>query len=335
MTRMCDISISSIEDAAKRIREVAFRTPLFYSKHLSKVAGANVYLKLECYQPIRVFKIRGAANKMLKLATSTETKSTVTFSAGNHGLAVAFVAERLGMKSTIVVPETAVEDKVRAIMEYDNVKIIKTGKRVEELRSVAEELVKNEGAAMVHPFSDPDVISGQGTIGLEIYEDLPSVDTVLVPIGGGGLIGGIAVALKAKKRNVKTVGVCADGAPAVYKSYKENRMVSQSPDTIADGMAASTTEPFNLELMRKNVSDIVLVTDVQIKSAMFTMIKDLHILAEAAGAAAVAALLGKCYVSKKKDENIVLVISGGNANTALLRQIICEKKSDVNLLANT
>jgi threonine dehydratase len=317
------ISIESIEKASSRISDIAFRTPLYYSKYLSNLTSSNVHLKLECYQPIRVFKIRGAANKILRLAESSETSSSsvVTFSAGNHGLAVAYVAERLGMKATVVVPVTAVDEKVRAIREYDNVKLIKTGKTIEELKARAEQLVQLDGAIMVHPFADVDVISGQGTIGLEIFEDLSDVDTVLVPIGGGGLIIGIACAIKARKPQCKIIGICAEGAPAVYRSFRENKIISVPASTIADGMGASTTESSNLDLMKRYVDDIVLVNDDEIRGGMRMMIEDLHILAEAAGASPVAAMASQKYQPQKKDENIALVISGGNASMNVLKQI--------------
>ena len=322
------INLKSIQAARERSSKYYFRTPLYYSKTLSIASSTNSYLKLECYQPIRVFKIRGALNKILQIAESSDdglSKSIVTFSAGNHGLAVAYVSDMVGIKATIVVPTTANEAKVRAISEYKNVKLIKAGTTVHELATYANEIVQKEGAILVHPFGDPDVISGQGTIGLEISEDLPDADLVLVPIGGGGLISGVAKAVKERMagRGTKVIGICSQGAPAAYRSFKEKRIVSEAPKTIADGMSASTTEPLNLALMLDLVDDMVLVSDQEIKEAMRFMINDLHIMVEPAGAAPVAAILNKKIPAiNSPHQKIVSVVSGANANPLLLSEIL-------------
>ncbi len=261
---------------------------------------------------------------MLSLAENHELRNVVAFSAGNHGLAVVYVAYKLGVQAAIVVPNTAVQTKVNAISEYPNSKIIRGGSTVEELKTVAEKIANDENSLLVHPFADPAVICGQGTIGLEIVEDQPKVDTILVPIGGGGLISGISAAAKAKKESCKVIGICAEGAPAAYKSFKENRIVSQPPKTIADGMGASTTDPFNLELMKRYVDDMVLVSDLEIKHAMKVLIEDLHVLVEPAGAAAVAALLSGSYKPSSRDEVVVPVLSGGNVNPSLVKEILLE-----------
>jgi threonine dehydratase len=315
------INLSAIEDARKRASRYYTRTPLYPSKTLSLRSGIDSYLKLECYQPIRVFKIRGALNKILRLADSGSKKSLVTFSAGNHGLAVAYVSNMVGMDATIIVPETANEAKVRAISEYENVKLVKHGKNVLDLATRAQTIVEKEGAVLVHPFGEPDVICGQGTIGLEITEDLPDADYVLVPIGGGGLISGIATAIKAKKTHpTKIIGVCAEGAPAVYKSYTERKIVPSATNTIADGMAASTTVTLNLRLMLDLVDEMVLVNDTEIREAMRFVLNELHIMVEPSGAAPVAAVLHKKLPFGRG--KVVSVISGGNANPALLSEIL-------------
>ena len=315
------INLPAIEDARKRTSKYYTRTPLYPSKTLSLKSGIDSYLKLECYQPIRVFKIRGALNKILRLADSDSKKSLVTFSAGNHGLAVAYVSNMVGMEATIIVPETANEAKVRAISEYENVKLIKHGKNVLDLATRAQTIVEKEGAVLVHPFGEPDVICGQGTIGLEITEDLPDADYVLVPIGGGGLISGIATAIKAKKLHpTKIIGVCAEGAPAVYRSYTERKIVPTATNTIADGMAASTTVPLNLRLMLDLVDEMVLVNDNEIREAMRFVLNELHIMVEPSGAAPVAAILHKKLPFGRG--KVVSVISGGNANPALLSEIL-------------
>jgi threonine dehydratase len=317
------IKIEDIERAQERIKSIVSHTPIYESKFLSGKCSCVVNLKLECYQPIRIFKIRGAANKMLSLSEQGRLKHVVAFSAGNHGLAVVHVAEKLGVRATIVVPNTAVQAKVDAMSEYRNSKIVRGGTTVEELKAVAESISNEEGSILIHPFADPLVISGQGTVGLEVMQDLPETDTILVPIGGGGLVSGIAAAVKAgSNRDCKVIGICAEGAPAAYKSFKENRIVSQPPKTIADGMGASTTDPFNLELMKRYVDDVILVSDDEIRSAMRILFDDLHVLTEPAGAAAVAALISKRYVPESQGEIVVPVLSGGNVNPMLMREIL-------------
>ena len=314
------IGLTAIQDASRRIAGYAYRTPLYHSPALSKATNANVYLKLECYQPIRVFKIRGAANKILQLRSEERRRGLVAASSGNHGLAVSYMAKLTGTQATIVVPTTAVEEKVRAIEEY-GAKVVKEGLFHDERFAKALEIQKSTGAVLIPPFDDPDIIAGQGTIGLEIHESLPDVDTVIVPIGGGGLISGIATAMKNLNPRAQVFGVEPERASSMYQSMKNGKITHLSDTTsIADGLA--TREPGNLTFncVRKYVDDILLVSEEDIERAVFTTMKECHLVIEPSAAAAVAALLQKLH--PRKDTKIVVVVSGGNVSMKLLQTIL-------------
>jgi len=314
------ISLTAIQDASRRIAGYAYKTPLYHSPALSKATNANVYLKLECYQPIRVFKIRGAANKILQLPSEERIRGLVAASSGNHGVAVSYIAKLTDTQATIVVPTTVVEEKVRAIEEY-GAKVVREGLFHDERFAKALEIQKTTGAVLIPPFDDPDIIAGQGTIGLEIHESLPDVDTVIVPIGGGGLISGIATAMKNLNPRAQVFGVEPERASSMYQSVKNGKITHLSDTTsIADGLA--TREPGNLTFncVRKYVDDILLVSEEDIERAVFTTMKECHLVIEPSAAAAVAALLQKLH--PRKDTKIVVVVSGGNVSMKLLQTIL-------------
>ena len=200
------VNLSMIQEASRRIAGLAHKTPLYLSPALSKRTGAEVYLKLECYQPIRVFKIRGAANKIMQLTSEERMHGLIAASSGNHGLAVSYLAKLVGTRATIVVPTNAVEEKVTAIEEY-GATVVKEGLFHDQRLARALQIQKSTGAVLVPPFDDPDIIAGQGTIGLEILENLPDVNSIIVPIGGGGLISGIATSVKSVRPDVQVLGV--------------------------------------------------------------------------------------------------------------------------------
>ena len=239
----------------RNVRLSTLRTgrPCIFSPRLSSLTNAEVYLKLENYQPIRVFKVRGAANKFLKLSAEERKRGLVAASSGNHGLAVSYLARLVSKQATIVVPTNAVEEKLKAIEEY-GAKVVKHGLFDDERLSKAVEIQKTTGAVMIPAFDDPDVIAGQGTIGVEIYEDLPDVNKVIVPIGGGGLISGISIAIKSLKSLVKVIGVEPEKAPSMYQSIKNGR-ITQSADTtsIADGLAPREPGVLTFEAVKRNV----------------------------------------------------------------------------------
>ena len=314
------VSLTAIQDAGRRIAGVAYKTPMYYSPALSKATDANVYLKLECYQPIRVFKVRGAANKILQLSLEERKRGLVAASSGNHGLAVSYLAKLTESRATIVVPTTAVEEKVKAIEEY-GATVVKEGLFHDERFAKALEIQKATGAVLIPPFDDADVIAGQGTIGLEIHESLPDVDAVIVPIGGGGLISGIAAAIKSLNPNVQVFGVEPERASSMYESVKNGKITHLSDTTsLADGLATREPGKLTFECVKQYVNKILLVSESQIERAVFTTMKECHLVIEPSAAAAVAALLEKLH--PEKNAKIVVVVSGGNVSLKLLQTIL-------------
>ena len=315
-----EVNLRAIEDASRRIANVAYKTPLYYSPALSDLTGAKVYFKLESYQPIRVFKVRGAANKILKLSESERTRGLVAASSGNHGIAVSYLAKLTGSKATIVVPTNAVDEKVKAIEEYGGT-VIKHGLFHDERYAKALEIQKSTGAVLVPPFDDPDIIAGQGTIGLEIHQDLPTANAVIVPIGGGGLISGIATALKNLRPETKIFGVEPARASSMYLSIKSGKITQLSDTTsIADGLAAREPGVLTFECVKRYVDEILLVSEEEIEKAVFTVMRECHLIIEPSAAAAVAALVEKPGL--RKHAEIVVVVSGGNISLKLLSRIL-------------
>jgi threonine dehydratase len=314
------VTLGAIQKARVRILNIAYRTPLYFSPRLSALTGAYVYLKLESYQPIHVFKIRGAANKILKLSTNDRSRGFVAASSGNHGIAVSYVAKRLGTTATVVVPTTAVEEKVKGMEEY-GAKVERYGRFHDERLNRALEIQKTTGAVFIHPFEDPDIIAGQGTIGLEIIEDLPDVNTVIVPIGGGGLISGISTAIKSLKPAANMIGVEPERASSMYQSIRNGKITRLTDTTsIADGLATREPGPLTFETAKRNVDNILLVSEAQIEKGVFTAINECHTIVEPS-AAAVFAALADAY-RPKAGEKIVLVVSGGNISLKILGEIL-------------
>ena len=313
-------TIEDIRKAAATIEAIAYRTPLYKSEYLSRQFQANVFLKLECYQPTRVFKIRGATNKILSLSDSERRRGVVTASSGNHGLSVAYVARMLGIPATIVVPTSAVREKVEAI-KMEGATVIEHGRSFAERFSRAMQVQEEQGAAIVPPFDDPKVVAGQGTIGLEIMEDLPDVDTVLVPVGGGGLISGISLSIKAQKAETKIYGVQSSAMPSMYESLRAGRPVRLvHVDTIADGLAPGEPSQLTFRITRENVESILLTSDERIRQATKMALEQLHLLIEPSAAAVIAAL-SESYMPTR-GENLVLIVSGGNISLKLLRELL-------------
>jgi len=310
-------TLTEIEAAAQRISGVASKTPLVESPALSRRFGRSVYLKLECFQPIRVFKIRGAYNKISQIPA----KKIVAASSGNHGIAVAYSSRMLGKQSTVVVPETAVKEKLDVIME-NGAEVVKFGKYHADREAKAREIANQTGAVFVPPFNDPDVIAGQGTCGLEIAQQLDDFDSVIVPVGGGGLISGIAIAIKSLKPSARVFGVEPSGATKMAASLREGRVVRiEDPKSIADGLIPASVGELTLEACRKNVDGMFSVSDDEILSAMKLLIQEAHIFPEPSGSAPLS-VLSKTEKSKKLGDRVVLVISGGNVSLSLLSKLL-------------
>ena len=309
------VSLAQIEDAAARIRGSVYRTPLVPS---SRFDAGSVLLKLECLQPTGSFKVRGAWNMMSRSTTEERARGFVTISAGNHGQAVAWSARKLGASCTVYVPADAVQRKVDS-MESMGAKIVRRPHQ-EIMEAMTDDRMAKLGMTFVHPFGDPLVVGGQGTIGLEILEDLPGVKSVVVPIGGGGLVSGISQAVKGISRGVKVYGVQAEGAAPVPVSLASGKAEDVGePHTIADGIGATMAYEYMLPILRENLEKAYTVTDDEMKSAMKRLMLESHVAPEPAGAASFACAL-------KHGEEIpkpaVCVISGGNADPALLASLL-------------
>lgn len=282
------------------------------------MTNANVYLKLEALQKTGSFKVRGAYNAVTRYVNDG-VRRIVTASAGNHAQGIAYAAKIYGIKSTIVMPKYTPWIKISNTRKY-GAEVILEGQSYYEAEKYAIELAKELHAKMIHAYDDPFVIAGQGTIGWEILEDLKQVDYVIVPVGGGGLISGIASVIKAVSPSTKVIGVQSDSAPSAYLSLKQGRIVvTEGADTIADGIAVKRIGDLTFDIMRETVDDIVLVNDQEIINAILVLAESTKVIAEGAGAAAVAALIsGKVNVSG----NVVAVVSGGNIDITMLTKLL-------------
>jgi threonine dehydratase len=309
--------LADIEAAARRISGVASTTPLIESPALSRRFGRSVYLKLECFQPIRVFKIRGAYNKISQISA----KKIVAASSGNHGIAVAYSSRILGKQCTVVIPEAAVKEKVDVIQEY-GAEVVKFGKYHSDREEKAREIASQTGAIFVPPFNDRHIIAGQGTCGLEIAQQLDDFDSVIVPVGGGGLISGISIAIKSLKPSAKVFGVEPGGATKMAASLSAGKIVRiEDPKSIADGLIPASVGELTLEACQKNVDGMFSVSDDEILLAMKLLIHEAHIFPEPSGSAPLA-VLSKTEGSRKLGDRVVLVISGGNVSLTLLTKLL-------------
>ncbi len=314
------IKFSDIVAAKQRLRNVTKITDLMTSKSFSQMSNANVFLKLENLQSTGSFKVRGAYNKLATLTEEEKQKGVVAASAGNHAQGVAYSATKLGMKSTIFMPIFTPPLKVLATKGY-GANVILTGETFDDAYEESQKYCKEHNATYIHPFDDKMIIAGQGTIGIEIYDQLPEVDIVLVPIGGGGLISGVASALKELNPNIKIVGVEAEGAASMYYSRKNKKIINiPQISTIADGIAVKKPGELTYSLIEELVDDLVVVSDTEIAHAAYLLLQRAKLLAEPSGVASMAAVLfNKCEF---KNKNVVAIISGGNINMQILEQII-------------
>ena len=314
------IDIENIHAAAEVLKNLIVRTPMVFSPALSERTNAQIFLKLENLQLTGAFKVRGALNKISRLSSSERKRGVITASSGNHGLAVSYGAKVFDLEATVFVPENPNLEKLAAIKSL-GARVIRVGKDYEEAYGKALQTQRKTGAVFIHAFDDPAIVAGQGTIGLEILQDLPELDTLIVPVGGGGLISGIAAAAKAVKKEVKIVGVQSTGAPAVYESWRKRRIVRKKfVETIADGLASRQPGDLTFQMIQRHVDDMFLVTDSQMCQAILFLARKLHIIAEPSAAASLAALLLK-YKPRVK-ERIGLVISGGNISGELLKRLV-------------
>ncbi|HHI00109.1 MAG: threonine/serine dehydratase [Thermococcus sp.] len=317
---MLDVA-SEVLKAEKRIREYIRETPLEYSPFLSKKGNANVCLKLENFQVTGSFKIRGVFNKLLSLSEEERKKGLVTASSGNHGVAFAYATTLLGLKGIVFLPKNASQAKVQDIGQY-KVELRFYGDDVAKTEEFARKFADENGMTYVPPYNDLKIIGGQGTIAIELERQLEEIDAVLVPVGGGGLISGIAGYLKEKAENVEIIGVQPENSAVMYHSIKAGRIIEmESKPTLADGTAGGIEEnSITFELCKRYVDDFVLVSEKEIAGAIVLMLEKHHMLIEGAAALPVAAYLKE--LKRFRDKNVALVISGCRISVDTLRKIL-------------
>jgi threonine dehydratase len=312
------VSIEDIHAARRVIGNRLVRTPLLHAPALSPAGGPRVSLKLELFQQTGSFKPRGVLNALEALPPDERARGVISISAGNHAQALAWAAQAIGISATIVMPATAVQAKVDATRALGG-EVIQTS---EDLLATMQQIQRERSLAFVHPFDDPVVIAGAGTVGLEIVEDAPDVDVVIVGCGGGGLLSGVAAAVHALRPHARVIGVEPSGADAMRQSLANGSPVRLARlDTIADGLAAPFAGAHTLEHVQAFVDEMVLVEDKAILDAMRVLMRKVRIVPEPAAAAATAALLGG-FLMIEPSRHVVVVVSGGNADPERIRSLL-------------
>lgn len=314
------LDYSDIIAAGERIAGHVHHTPTLSASRVGERAGVQAWLKCELLQKTGSFKVRGALNAIRQLTADELRRGVVGVSAGNHAQALAWAARTAGTSCTVVMPSDAVQAKLDATRGYGATVVQHEWGAA--MFDKARELASDHGYVFIHPFDDPRVVAGQGTVGLEIMEDLPDADVIVVPVGGGGLLAGIAIAAKRLKPAVKIFGVEPSGAQALRRSLDAGRVTPiDRPRTIADGLAAPMTTELPLAVAQRYVDDVVVVSDEEILAAMRLILTSAKLLAEPAGSAGVAALItGKLPV--RPGSRVVCVVSGGNVDAALLKDLL-------------
>jgi threonine dehydratase len=309
---------SAFEDARARMGEFVYHTPLLTSRLLSERTGFDVRLKAEMFQRGGSYKIRGPMNKFAQLTEEQKRRGVICSSAGNHAQGVALAARRHGIKAVVCMAENATRSKIEATKAY-GAEVVLHGSIWDEANEKAKQLVEERGYTYIHPFDDDQLIVGQGTVGLEIYQDWPEVELAIVPIGGGGLISGIATALKACNPAIKVVGVESSDGPAMTRSVREGKLLTLDRiDCVIDGLRVKRVGEKTFEIVRQFVDDLVTLPDEQIFEAVVWIMSHLKVVPEGAAAAPVAALL-QGLVKAPKGTKVVCVLSGGNVNLEQLR----------------
>ncbi len=314
--------LNEIYKAKQRIAPVVRKTPLIESGQLSSLTGSNILLKLENLQVTGAFKLRGATNKILGLSAAERERGVVTVSSGNHGKAVSYVSGKQGIKATVCVAETVPENKRQAIRSL-GAELVVMGDNYDAALAYGDRLVREQKLTMVHAFDDLQIIAGQGTIGIELYEDQPEIDTVIVPLSGGGLISGIALAVKAINPRAKVIGVSMERGAAMFESLKASQItdIVEEP-TLADALmgALNRDNQYTFRIVQQYVDEGVLVSEEEIAAAMRFCLEHHHMAIEGGAAVGIAALLSNKV--KSLGENTAVVISGGNVSLQVIKEIL-------------
>jgi len=312
------VTLADIRMAHERIAPSIVRTPTLHSKTLSQLTGANVWLKFENLQFTAAYKERGALNKLLQLTDEEKARGVIAASAGNHAQGLAYHGARLGIPVTIVMPKPTPTVKVQQT-EGHGAEVILTGERFDDAQATAYEIAAERGLTFVHPFDDPAIVAGQGTVAIEMLEDVPAIDTLAIPIGGGGLISGCATAARALKPGIDVVGVQAELYPSMYAKLNGLDLPCEG-DTLAEGIAVKHPGRITFEIVRQLIEDIVLVSERDLEKAVSLLLQIEKTVVEGAGAAGLAALLA--HPRRFAGRNVGLVLCGGNIDTRLLANVL-------------
>ena len=312
------VGLAEFESARARVSMHAYHTPLLTSRLLSEKTGFNIRLKAEMFQRTGSYKIRGPLNKFPQLSEEQKRRGVICSSAGNHAQGVALAAAIHGLHAVVVMAENATPSKVAATRAY-GAEVVQFGNIWDEANEKMKQLAEQHGFTVIHPFDDLQLITGQGTMGLEIHDDFPQVDVAVVPIGGGGLISGVSMALKARNPNIRVIGVESSGAPGMKSSIEAGRVITLGDlDCIIDGLRVKRVGERNFRIVRDYVDDIVTLPDADIFDAMIWIMSRSKLVVEGAAAAPVAALLHG-LIQAPAGSNVVCVLSGGNVNLDQLR----------------
>lgn len=315
------IALATIIEAAERIAPIAHHTRLVFAPRMSEICGAEVYLKQENLQHTGSYKLRGAFNRIALMSDEEKKRGVIAASAGNHAQGVAYSARYFNMRAVIFMPEATPLLKVSGVRRL-GADVILHGDNYDEAYSAALDYTKKHGLFFIHPFADEGVIAGQGTVGLEILREKSNITTIILPVGGGGLISGVAALYKQMKPGVRIVGVSAQGAPALFKSFKQGSIQNcKAVHTIADGIAVRDVNPKTFEYIQTTVDDMVCVDDEEIADAVLYLLENQKVVVEGAGAVGVAALLNH-KINFKENEKIAIILSGGNIDVTMLGVII-------------
>ncbi|MBO1002108.1 hydroxyectoine utilization dehydratase EutB [Pseudogracilibacillus auburnensis] len=317
-----DVTMPSVWQARKRISNIVSETPLISSPKLGELLGASVHLKLENMHEIGAFKIRGAANKLLSLTMEERAKGVTTFSTGNHGLAVAYVANTLGVKALICISNRVPQAKVDKLQQL-GAEVIKVGDSQDEAEQYSYKLEKEHGLTVIKPFDDPFVIAGQGTIGLELLHHLPHIDTAIIPVSGGGLFAGIAFVLKKNNPKIKLIGVSMERSPVMFESVRANKPVSlKEQDTLADSLLGGIglDNQYTFPMVQHLIDEFVLLSEEEIAKGMAFMLHEHRFIVEGAAATGVGAIVsGKI---KEAGKEVATIITGNNVDPSVMKKII-------------